>query len=250
MDTPLHTFHDGSTLCPISAKELINIPVWKGNRILDTAHATAIQQAIKGDVQQLDSGYRIVQYNEEDAGGNPIRQSYLIDGQHRAHVLRTHFQESLCESDFTVLMTVKQVEDEEEAIAFFNAVNNCKPQIWRLEPNLILNKYIGALTKQFNANKKLLLLRPGSARRPYLSTDKLRESLRIVLNLLKQEDEEVLKFVNRVNEWNKRAIREAEVHLSIAKKADVSMLEKCICIDFMLSFDSELKWIVECLAAP
>ena len=54
-------------------------------------------------------------------------------------------------------MIVKQVEDEEEAIAFFNAVNNCKPQIWRLEPNLILNKYISALTKQFNTNKKMLL---------------------------------------------------------------------------------------------
>jgi len=249
MNRPLHIFHDGSTLHTLSAKELINIPVWKGNRILDIAHATAIQQAIKGQVQQLDSGYRVVQYNEEDAVGNPIRQSYLIDGQHRAHVLRTHFQESLCESDFTVLMTVKQVDDEEGAIAFFNAVNNCKPQIWRLEPNLILNKYIGALTRQFNTNKKLLLLRPGSTHRPYLSVDKLRESLRIVLNLLKQEDEEVLKFVSRVNEWNKRAIREAEVHLSVAKKADASMLEKCICVNFMLSFDPELKWIVECLAA-
>ena len=249
MDTPLHTFHDGSALYPISAKELVTIPNWKGNRILDTAHAAAIQQAIQGQVQQLDSGYRVVQYNEDDAGGNPIRQSYLIDGQHRAHVLRTHFQESLCEADFTVLMTVKQVEDEEEAIAFFNAVNNCKPQIWRLEPNLILNKYIGALTKQFNTNKKMLLLRPGSTHRPYLSTDKLRESLRIIINLLKQEEEEVAKFVERVNEWNKRAIREAEVNLTVVKKSDVSMLEKCICVNFLLSFDPELKWIVECLAA-
>lgn len=35
----LHTFHDGSSLAIITAQELIAVPVWKGNRTLDMAHA-------------------------------------------------------------------------------------------------------------------------------------------------------------------------------------------------------------------
>jgi len=245
----LHTFHDGSTLHKISAKELIRIPVWKGNRILDTAHASTIDRAIHGKVQLLDSGYRIVQYEEEDAGNNSILQSYLIDGQHRASVLRNHFDETLCEPDFTVLVTVKKVADEAEAISFFNALNNCKPQLWRLDPNLIVNKYIMALTICFNVNKKTKLVRPGATHRPYLSVDKLRDGLRLVVERLKQEDEEVSAFVDRVRQWNVREIQAANMRLSMgAVKKDAAILEKCTDAAFMLAFDGTFKWIEECLS--
>jgi len=246
MASPLHTYHDGSTLHAFSAKELIRIPIWQGNRILDSAHAATIRRAIHGEVQLLDSGYRIVEYDEEDAGGNPIHQSYLIDGQHRASVLREHFDESLCEPDFTVTVVIKKVSDESEAIAFFNALNNCKPQLWRLEPNLIVNKYIAALTTGFNLAKKLKLIRPGAARRPYLSVEKLRDSLRGIVTRLSQEDEEVSVFVERVRTWNARMVQEAAVRLIGAKK-DVTILEKSIEANFMLAFDGDYKWIEECL---
>ena len=246
MATPLHTYHDGSSLYTLSAKDLVQIPVWKGNRILDTAHAATIGKAIHGKVQLLDSGYRIVEYDEEDAGGNSVRQSYLIDGQHRASVLRSHYAESLCEPDFLVTVVIKKVSDESEAIAFFNALNNCKPQMWRLEPNLILNKYIGALTLGFNTTKKIKLIRPGATHRPYLSVEKLRDSLRLVIDRLNQEDEAVAEFVERVYQWNLRSVQNGGSSLVGAKK-DGGILEKCIEANFMLAFDCGHKWIEECL---
>ena len=42
----LHTFVDGSHLVQISAKELISIEVWKGQRILDHTHANKIKDAV------------------------------------------------------------------------------------------------------------------------------------------------------------------------------------------------------------
>ena len=246
MAAPLHTYHDGSTLRTFSAKELIRIPIWQGNRILDSVHAATICRAIHGEVQLLDSGYRIVEYDEEDAGGNTVHQSYLIDGQHRASVLRAHFEESLCEPDFTVTVVIKKVSDESEAIAFFNALNNCKPQLWRLDPNLIVNKYIADLTLRFNVTKKLKLIRPGATHRPYLSVEKLRDSLRGIVGRLSQEDEEVSAFVERVYAWNRRAVQEAGIRLVGAKK-DVTILEKSIEANFMLAFDGGYGWIEECL---
>ena len=120
----LHTFHDGSVLRTMSAKELVRVPIWNGQRTLDKAHAARIRDAVGAAVDRLDSGYRIVYYNEPNTGGKMVRQSYLIDGQHRAEVLREHFLSSLCEPDFTVVVTEKEVESETDAIEFFNAINN------------------------------------------------------------------------------------------------------------------------------
>ena len=247
MNAPIHTFNDGSTLHTLSAMSLVKIPIWKGNRILDTVHAAAIQKAIGSAVHPLDSGYRIVEYEEADAGGNVVVQTYLIDGQHRAHILKEHF-EGLCEPDFTVLVTKRRVEDESGAIAFFNAINNCKPQAWRLEPNLIINKYIAALVKKFNGTKKVKLIRPGATHRPYLSSDKLRDILLMNLKDLKQTNEEVREFVERVAVWNTQEVGAAQMSLSLGDiKKDVTILERSIDIGFILAFDGTYRWIRACL---
>jgi hypothetical protein len=167
----LHTFHDGSSLAIITAQELIAVPVWKGNRTLDMAHADAIRNAVS-DIRCLDSGYRIVNYLEPDATGALVPQAYLIDGQHRAHVLRT----SGAPMDFPVVVTIKNVESETEAIDFFNAINTVKAQQWTVDPALIVNQYIAALERTFNT-PRTKFIRPAT-HRPYLSVDRLREALK------------------------------------------------------------------------
>ena len=246
---PLHTFHDGSTLQLTSAQELLKIPIWKGNRILDTAHVAEIQKAIGSNITHLDSGYYVVQYEELDAGNHPILQSYIIDGQHRAAVLKEHFTSTLCEPDFPILMTVKRVIDEEEAITFFNAINKCKPQSWKMDPVLIVNKYMAALTKKFNGNKKLLLIRPGSTHRPYLSSDKLREALLLYASSLKSSSEDVRGFVERVVKWNTNELGAVQMQLSLndIPKKEIPILEKSIGAEFLLAFDGSYKWIPLCL---
>jgi hypothetical protein len=248
MNPPLHTFHDGSILHVMSAQALIKVPVWKGNRILDTVHADSIQKAIGSSPHLLDSGYRIIYIEEGDAAGKTVYQPYLIDGQHRAEVLRRHFTETLCEPDFPVLVTVYQVENESKAIAFFNAINNCKPQVWRLDPNLIINKYVDALVKRYGSDKKKCFLRPGTTRRPYLSVDTVRIGLRLSVEHLKQTEEEVAAFAEAVDLWNKKELAEAMLRLAAGGVLrDVVSLERAVEVGFMLAFDGTHRWIRECL---
>jgi HrpA-like RNA helicase len=249
MNDPLYTFYDTSLLYNTGAKELVAIPVWKGNRILDTAHAESIRKAVGEEVRQLDSGYRIIQYEELDAAGHTVFQRYLIDGQHRREVLRRYFEEHLCEPDFPVLVTVKQVANESEAIAYFNALNHCKPQEWRLDPNLLLNMYVDALVKRWGSDKKHKFLRAGTTRRPYLSVDALRQALRQHIEILKQTEDAVTAFVKAVEAWNEKEVRAAQLRLATIeeKEKEAGTLERCIEVGFMLAFDGKFRWISECI---
>ena len=232
----------------MKAKTLLEIPIWKGNRILDVAHVAEIQKAVH-TINHLDSGYHIVQYEELDGANKPILGTYIIDGQHRAAVLKDHFRNTLCEPDFDVLVTQKRVTDEEEAIAFFNSINKCKPQAWKSDPSLLVNKYIAALTKRFNGTKKVLLLRPGATHRPYLSSDKLREQLTLCATNLKQTSREVQEFVERVVKWNVQELGATQMAFTLNEipKKEAAIVEKCIDTGFLLALDPTLKWIRACL---
>ena len=113
----LHTFHDRSVLRRISARDLIKIPIWKGNRTIEVAHAEEIFCAIGGNVRCLDSSiFRIVKYMEMNASGALQEQKYIIDGQHRAYCIKKFFDETVCEPDFDIVVMEKVVDDETEAI--------------------------------------------------------------------------------------------------------------------------------------
>lgn len=247
----LHTFSDGSLLTRMSAKELIHIPVWKGNRILDQAHAKKIQEDIGQNIESLDSTvFRIIKYSEMDASNTYVLQKYLIDGQHRAHILRQHFQENLCERDFQVLVIEKRVESESDAIDFFNRLNNVKPQHWNHDPKILANKYISALEKQFNIDKRNPLIRQGTTKRPFLSIDALREVLESNAEELKQSKEHIDLFVTQVSKWNIKAHGELRLKLLNDKeKKNFNIIEAVDKKGFTLAYDVKLPWIKECLNA-
>ena len=68
----LHTYSDGSILKVIPSRELISIPIWKGQRILDKEHASSIKSAIGENIRSLDSGFSIIKYKEEATDGKII----------------------------------------------------------------------------------------------------------------------------------------------------------------------------------
>ena len=129
MDTrpTLHIYTDASKLKLTTAKTLIQIPIWKGNRVKDRMHIALLKEAIGSNIHYLDKGYHIIKYNETDATGREVEQSYIIDGQHRASVLLEHFNSTLCEPDFPITYTEVCVANEADAIAYFNKINNVKP---------------------------------------------------------------------------------------------------------------------------
>jgi ribosome-associated translation inhibitor RaiA len=233
----LHTYNDGSVLKVMTARELVGLPTWKGQRILDKNHSDSIKAAVGSNVQSLDSGYSIVKYKEEATDGSSIISTYLIDGQHRASVIRDYYLDTICEEDFNVTVTEKTVESESDAIIYFNKINNVKAQQWRIDPNLLINNYISALEKVFNKNKKCVLIRPTNIR-PYLSSVNLREAFANNTRLLKNGKEDVAKYVEAVVKYNKEIVTKFSLDLTQADTKDYKLKERAVAVGFVLANDA------------
>jgi hypothetical protein len=229
----------------MTAHELLRIPIWKGNRILDSKHVDSIERAALGEVEMLDHGYCVVGVNEVDAGGNNVEKSYVVDGQHRLEVLRRYFESTLCAPDFAVLVTVKHVKDEYEIIHYFNRINHAKPIQFR-EPAMIVNAYLGALTNAFNGTKTLLI-RNGRTCRPYMSADSLRDALTSRLDRLSDDMRQVAAFVERVESYNAESIRGADLYILGLPKKDRGLFDRGVGLGFVLGVDEKFKWLDACL---
>ena len=240
----LHTFSDKSILKRISAKTLVGIPVWRGNRHIDNNHANQIKNDIGDDIQKLDKTvFHIVIYNEDNK-----QQKYLVDEQHRKSVIQSYFEENFCIPDFDVLIIEKIVEDEAEAIQYFNTINNVKPQHDN-DINHIVNKYIKVLEDMFNKDKKNILIKPldKTTKRPFLSSALLRKILEEHGSLLKHSKEFMKNFVTKVETWNKKKIEEYTLGSVFVATKERSILESSLEKKFVLAFDPKLPWIKECL---
>lgn len=244
--TLLCTLSDGSKLIRMSSKDLISIPIWKGNRILDISHVQKIKDSIGSSIQQLDFGYRMVSYLSTDSTGSPVKESYIVDGQHRLCVLQDFYKETLCEPHFNVVVLEKHVDSEFDVIQYFNSINNSKP-IKFSDTNLIVNRYIQELEKAFNS-KKNTFIRPKDTKRPYLSADKIRDILTksTYSSRLKESSSDILSFVHKVKEWNSQKVQSAPIDsLTYTKLSD--MIISSSKINFMLGVWPDLPWIHECL---
>jgi len=238
MAAPLYRLHDGSQIKKMSAKVLIDIPIWKGNRIIDLNHVAEISSKI-ADVKRLDYGYRIINVEEENTSGKFVTQKYLIDGQHRAHILREHFRTTLCEPDFDVIVLENNVNSETEAIEFFNQINNVKAQQWKTEPALLIQPYIKEFEKRFPK-----MVRPGNTCRPYLSVDKIREILLKFTHRLPQTDKKVAEFGEQLVQINRKMLEDAPLSITMDKK-NGKYYERAASIKFMLAVDPGLSWLAK-----
>jgi len=244
----LHTLHDGSRVRLMQAKELIRIPIWNGNRIIDQNHVDKLKSSIK-DIKTLDFGFRIVSLDVEDAGGRRVRELFIIDGQHRHRVLTDYFAENMFADDFPIVVIEKEVTDESEIINYFKKLNTQMAIPWKSDPSLIANQYIQALEGEFNKGKSQAkkLIRAGATKRPYLSSDKLRE---VLLDLCKRDilkDGDVVnEFVVRVVAWIKTAVAGADMAALEAKKGDGDIIQRAAEMKFMLAVDLKLGWVMRC----
>ena len=243
----LYEFNDKSKMTVMSTHDLLQIPVWKGNRILDMKHCEEIKRAIGNDVRFLDhTPFRVVVYKEMDISNNLIEQKYLIDGQHRANAIKA-FTECNPFDHFNILVIEKYVDTEADAIDYFNTLNNVKPQYWKHDVSLLTNKYIFALEKEFNKDKKNPFIRKGITKRPYMSSDKLREVLKENGDKLKQNQMAIDVFVLKVKNYNNKQLNLFEAAQAYATDKKANYMETCIKKSFALAFDHSLPWVKECL---
>jgi hypothetical protein len=167
-------------------------------------------------------------------------------------VLKMHFEETVLKvfiASFDVLVIEKEVDGESDAIEYFNTLNNVKPQ-QENDPRLLTNKYIAALEKKFNVNKKAPHIKPEgkTTKRPYLSSDVLRTELEKWGGLLKQSNAHINKFIKSVDQWNVRKINEYELGLAYCPPKDYGIIGAALEKKFMLAIDVRLGWVRECLA--
>ena len=235
----IHTLNDGSTLCTVSAKEFITIPTWNGNRIMDHTHVESIRTAVGKNIKTLDNGYKLALFHEMDAGGTPKRQLYIIDGQHRAEVVRQFYRDYPTEPDFEIVILQKEVDTEGDAVMYFNALNHTKSITWT-DPTLLANMYISALEQAFNT--KRIFIRKGTTHRPYLSADKVRDAL---LKLtLKGTKADINTFIQRVQEYNTKTLKEYETKLAYdIDIKDEALVKKAVESKFTLAMNQKLPWI-------
>lgn len=235
----IHTLNDGSTLCTVSAKEFITIPTWNGNRIMDHSHVESIRTAVGKNIKSLDNGYKLALFHEMDATGTPKRQLYIIDGQHRAEVVRQFYRDYPSEPDFEIVVLQKEVDTEGDAVMYFNALNHTKSITWT-DPALLANMYISALEQAFNGKRKLI--RKGATHRPYLSADKVRDAL--LKRTLKGTKAEIDTFIQRVQEYNTKALKEYETKLAYdIDIKDEALVKKAVECNFALAMNQKLPWI-------
>jgi hypothetical protein len=244
MDPILHTYHDGSRLRIMSAKKLVTIPIWKGNRIKNKEHLDALKTAIGTDVQNLDKGYHVIKYKEEDDSKALVEASYIIDGQHRVSVLTDFFNTYIMEPDFSVTYTEIIVENEHEAIEYFNRINNAKPIHFKEDPAMIANNYVAAIVKVFPGKKGTPLFRDKATHRPYMETEELRKYLRENADRLKCPP---ATFAQLLLEKNNRLIRELQLAdtMAMIPEKDKKCAQRTIELGFALGYYKRMSWMDE-----
>jgi len=248
MNYLLHTYNDGSHLFTMSARALSQIPIWKGNRIIDLTHVQQIKDSIQGRVRLLDSGYKIIKYNDDfditDESSKittTMMQSFIIDGQHRLMVIKDYFESATLRDidDFHVTVTEIRVDSETDAIEYFNRINNTRPIRFEEDINLIINRYIDRLIKEFSP--KMKLFRTSATKRPFLSVDKFREALQKRVDKIKLISLD--SFVEQCKSINRSIIQELEIRSLNEKDKEIKMIHKMIELEFALAWDDKCRWL-------
>ena len=242
----IHSYSDGSHLYNMSAMALSRIPIWKGNRNIDLQHVANIKEAIHGKATLLDSGYKIIQYEEKDENEHMIKKSYLIDGQHRICIVNDYFNHVPSPDDFRVTVTEICVNSEIDAIRYFNQINNVKPIQYEEDPNLMVNTYIQILLSLFPAHLKLF--RHCRTCRPYLFIDVCRDKFHMKYDELKKIPLEL--FQEKCIKKNQQLIHDIEY--KIAQNMDIKshpLYRKIIDLQFGFGVDNHMEWIDDVIAS-
>jgi hypothetical protein len=207
----MFTSADGSIWKQIPASRLAAIDIWKGNRILDENHVLRISQSLESITDLSANPYRIAVIEDE---GQTYR--HVIDGQHRARLLKTYFKDPDAK-DFDIVVIEKQFDDEADVINYFKIINTTKSIQWREDPILAANKYIEPFLREFNKDPKKPVIRPGKVNRPYLSIDRLREVL--VSKHVVDWRTTPLEFVARCREINDQQLDDLDLSNFTHKRA-------------------------------
>jgi hypothetical protein len=237
----LHIFSDRSVLRKMTARDLIKVAIWNGNRILNEEHKKDIASSIQ-TIRSLDlKPFHLVTYPCEDENGMEEIKTFVVDGQHRVSILKDAFFTNSELENFDVLVVEKSCETQNEVSAYFKLLNTTRSIEWKEDPVLLAAPYVNLFETTFNKNKKdkEKLVRAGATKRPYISIEKLREAItKRIMDVTKRTPEQ---FVMDAVQKNKELIDKA----SLSNSNDKSVL-RALEIGFMLAIDEKdekFRWV-------
>lgn len=235
-EIPLYTFSDGSTLRLIDAKELSSLDIWHSQRTLDQNHKQTIQKQVNNKIQALDGSlYHIVRYPPDEEGEHDICR--IIDGQHRASVLKDYYQTAGTEArQFQVLVKEKLCKTEEEAIQYFKILNNTKAIEWKEDPKLVATRYMNSLLVAFD-NEKTKFFRINKTKRPFVQIEKLQAifvNRRIGIGMKITPEE----FAQKALAWN-----EAKIDHILTQASRTTVEDHALGLGFTLGLDENFGWL-------
>ena len=178
----LFTFHDKSILRSMPVQDLIKIPIWEGNRILDEDHKTEIAKQVGNRIQDLDiHPFHVVCYVEEQEGGGKELVYKIIDGQHRVKVIKEYCATVDSAVNFPVLVVEKRCADASDVIQYFKVLNHIKAIQWKEDENMVIMSYILAMMDYFaevGGVEYRKYFKNSKTQKPYLDITAFREVLR------------------------------------------------------------------------
>ena len=234
----LYIFSDKSVLRRSSARDLIKIPIWNGNRILNEEHKKEIATSLQ-TLRSLDlKPFHLVTYPCEDEEGNEEIKTFIVDGQHRVSILKEAFYNNPEEENFDVLVVEKSCDSQADVSAYFKLLNTTRSIEWKEDPKMLANPYVNLFEATFNKGRKEKekLVRAGVTKRPYLSLETLREIIVKHIDQIKKETPQ--QFVDRAVSLNKEWIEQAKAHVPQDKSID-----RAIAIGFILPQDMKWSWL-------
>ena len=222
----LHVFSDLSILRKMSARDFCKIEIWTGNRNLNEDHKNHIKSQL-ASIKSLDlKPFNLVTYPSDEGV-----KTVIVDGQHRATILKEAFFSNPDTENFDLLVIEKKCETQADVAVYFKILNNTKAIDFKEDPKMIAEPYVTALEKAFNLGKKdkQKLIRSGT-KRPYLDIDKLRTAIikRISKITLKTPEEIVEHAISKNREWLTNGNSDNE---------------KYVALGFILAQDDKFNWL-------
>lgn len=232
----LFVFHDKSILRSIPVQDLIKIPIWEGNRILDEEHKTEIAKQVGGNIHDLDiHPFHFVCYVEVQEDGRKELVYKIIDGQHRVKVIKEYCATVDSPVNFQVLVVEKRCADASDVIQYFKVLNHVKAIEWKEDENMIIMSYIvammdhfaqigGAVYRKYFKNSK--------TQKPYLDITAFREVLRKrPWGVARLQTMSMCDFAEKMWVENKRILENVGT-----KSSKNKVEEKAVAIQFGLAF--------------
>lgn len=233
---PLFVSFDKQAIGITTALKLILIPIWNGNRTLDEDHVKEIENSIQSPQELNGTIIRIAVIKSD----NQEELRYIVDGQHRATVIKNYYKNNPLAEDFEVLIAEKEFESEGEIVQFFKDMNRTKTIEWKEDPKMIANKYIEALLKEFqpitNKKKNSQYFKTEKTKKPYILIDKVRDLM--IERHVTHWDITPEEYVKKVLQYNLTLLQKL-----FNKPNKSSSEERAMEIGFALAIDDNYLWI-------